>query len=488
MTYLLRTTPPSWLSRADIDALDDVLRSGVQNIIGILPPEALDTALRPARAGGLGIILPSVASPAWFCDGAASVAEQVRDVTGDRAFLPIGLKEALVDFPAIVQNGPAHFARIVANPAAPVSAPRFANTLRACYAAMPRLGAAGSRQDRLARASSGAPRCWLKAPRVGDPPIHLGPAEFVALFEPNESGDVICRRCGQVADAFGDHAVACRFGGERNRRHTQLRDAVGSLVAAGGCSWRPEVAVPSPGDPLRPADLLVSGWVGGPLAVDVTVAHPLAPSMAAADTAASTAMSRAEARKKVKYDSRCKAAGWEFTPFAVSAFGQLGPHATAFSALMAKRIAARLACPLADASRLVDAVIGGAIAAAVAAQLVSHAPVPELPDQLLPETERAAPTPGDALFNASPPLTAAVVLQASAPAPTACAGAPSSDMLTDADAPAPTPLHLAPMVDVLEDSDVPTAGKRSRRASPTFAETAGAEAQERFTVARNRFI
>lgn len=505
MAYLLRTTPPGWVAQQGMERLDAVLQAGLQDILGALSPEALAAALLPTRMGGLGIPLPSFAAPAWFVDAALQVTEQVRAVVRDPHVLPIGLTDTLRASPAIVAASP-HFLAVLQDPAAKVVPPKAADTLRALYEARPR-GPPGSRQDRLARAASGVVRPWLLPPRVGDRPVHLAPREFVALArfcigqpvydaDPLNGGACTCRRCGfAAADVFGDHAVGCRYGGERTRRHTRLRDAVGTLCSAAGFQWVPEAPVPATSltdVPLRPADLLVPSWPGGPLAIDVTVAHPLCAS--APDMASSTAASRAEARKLTKYAERCKAAGWQFVPFAVSSFGQRAPRANAFCTVLCSRLASRLACSRAEASRLVDSALASAVALGVAEQLVSHAPPPVLPAALDLASPPAAPfvqaVPGDDVFRAasSPPGEAAAPVVGPCPA---LVPAPAGTLLMEVDEPhadaTPPPLQPTAQAPGAAEPVAARSGGSPMAAVAAAAQAAAAASSAAFKAARATF-
>ena len=72
---------------------------------------------------------------------------------------------------------------------------------------------------------------WLNALPSFAFNLHMPGAEFraalryrlgVPLF--GDSGD--CPACGAASDAFGDHAIACGYQGERNSRHNILRDEI----------------------------------------------------------------------------------------------------------------------------------------------------------------------------------------------------------------------------------------------------------------------
>ena len=73
-------------------------------------------------------------------------------------------------------------------------------------------------------------------------------------------------------DPAGDHALSCATNGTY-RRHNHLRDRLFTLSQLAG--WTPELEQTIPGSRCRPADLLLRSAASRPLAVDVTVSHPL---------------------------------------------------------------------------------------------------------------------------------------------------------------------------------------------------------------------
>ena len=82
----------------------------------------------------------------------------------------------------------------------------------------------------------------------------------------------ICPNCGRESNLFGVHAVTCQRSGSISRGHSALRDTVAQLLTRAGISTVPEQRFPNSLD--RPADLLVSSWHGGTMAVDFTIITP----------------------------------------------------------------------------------------------------------------------------------------------------------------------------------------------------------------------
>ena len=108
----------------------------------------------------------------------------------------------------------------------------------------------------------------------------------------------VCAGCRKPMDSAGDHALSCPSNGTY-RRHNHLRDRLFGLGQLAG--WAPELEQAIPGSRDRPADLLFRAAGPPPLAVDVTVSHPLRSS---ASTAVREAQGWHFGAKKPGYDER----------------------------------------------------------------------------------------------------------------------------------------------------------------------------------------
>ncbi|GJR20683.1 reverse transcriptase domain-containing protein [Tanacetum coccineum] len=95
--------------------------------------------------------------------------------------------------------------------------------------------------------------------------------------------DAICPVCRKTClDSFGEHAVHCKELTEFKYRHDMVRDVFFDICRCAGISANKEAPVNFLTDPsdgrstLRPADVLVFGWVGGKHAcVDLIGVSPL---------------------------------------------------------------------------------------------------------------------------------------------------------------------------------------------------------------------
>ena len=161
-----------------------------------------------------------------------------------------------------------------------------------------------------------------------------------------------CAGCRSPMDSSGDHAVCCASTGLA-KRHNRVRDCLLWLGREAG--WNPELEVslpaPDPGGQgtlrPRPADVLFRTAESRPLAVDVTVVHPLRPSnnIAAEDSCAAT---QAEAAKCTAQAAMCQQAGWTFAPFGVETTGGLGPKASSLFKKVCRASSMRSGEPIAE--------------------------------------------------------------------------------------------------------------------------------------------
>ena len=125
---------------------------------------------------------------------------------------------------------------------------------------------------------------------------------------------------------MGDHALTCPSAG-LYRRHNIVRDAIYRLAHEAGWAPELEVTLPSGGD--RPADILCRATFGKPLAIDVTITHPLRLSASSATRGeVASAAEAAEARKRLASAEICSVAGWGFRPMALETTGGLGSGAS----------------------------------------------------------------------------------------------------------------------------------------------------------------
>ena len=83
------------------------------------------------------------------------------------------------------------------------------------------------------------------------------------------------------------------------------------------------------GDGSRPGDVFFPRFSGdGPLAVDITVRHTLAPSNpVAAGSRLAAWFDRQAEEKSRKYAPACGRLGWRFSAFVVDCYGAVGPDA-----------------------------------------------------------------------------------------------------------------------------------------------------------------
>ena len=143
-----------------------------------------------------------------------------------------------------------------------------------------------------------------------------------------------CSACGLPADPLGDHALCCSAAGIW-RRHNAMRDVVNALSKAGLACYTETTLSTSD---LRPADIYVSqGWSARPLALDLSVVHPLSASHHHSKALAGTA---AEARGNEKiafYGQACESVGWEVIPLVAESCGAWDLKAQSFFSCLTRK-------------------------------------------------------------------------------------------------------------------------------------------------------
>jgi hypothetical protein len=146
--------------------------------------------------------------------------------------------------------------------------------------------------------------------------------------------DEVCPVCRKAClDTFGEHAAHCRELPGFKYRHDLVRDVLFDIFRRAGISVKKEAPVNFLTDPqegrstLRPADVLVYGWVGGKHAcVDLTGVSPLV-GLGVGDFTVGRAALKAASSKMTKHEKACSDNQHVFIPFAFDTFGFLAPEA-----------------------------------------------------------------------------------------------------------------------------------------------------------------
>ena len=142
-----------------------------------------------------------------------------------------------------------------------------------------------------------------------------------------QEGPVECPFCGEASDCFGDHVLCCNKA-EFCTRHQVLVKCLTAFAAAAGLHVANEVQIDGR---QRPADIFVDRWTtADPAAIDVTVSHPLAPSLWLNVRSAKELANTKEKQKIAKYAHLIAEKQLHFIPVAITTLGALGPQATQF--------------------------------------------------------------------------------------------------------------------------------------------------------------
>ena len=175
-----------------------------------------------------------------------------------------------------------------------------------------------------------------------------------------------CPACHSTCDVFGDHWLCCSSS-LITRRHNSLRNKLAHCLQSFGLSVQTEVVI---GTRDRPADIALLHYDSRPLALDITISHPLRPSASRDSDAQQSFLTSKETRKNTKYSLLCNREGWLFQPLAFHPWGGFGPLTNKFLQTTIRRIAGD--CYGRARSHLISSfwqTIGQGIAKGVAQQL-----------------------------------------------------------------------------------------------------------------------
>ena len=177
---------------------------------------------------------------------------------------------------------------------------------------------------------------WLNAIPSYAFNLHMPAAEFRAAIKyrlgiPLFLTDGPCPACEADSDAFGDHAIACGFQGDRNSRHNIIRDEIFNTAKAAGLRPTKEELGIVDDDNSRPADIKVPMWIRGKdVAFDVTVTSPLSASYVERSSRdASHTLNSSTDNKHRKHGDACRRKNVVFCPLAVQTLGSWHPDAFA---------------------------------------------------------------------------------------------------------------------------------------------------------------
>jgi hypothetical protein len=140
-----------------------------------------------------------------------------------------------------------------------------------------------------------------------------------------------CPLCGDPVDIFGDHAVSCDKG-SKYRRHFAIQDWLIHLLQSHGIACARERMI-DPDSRLRPADIFIPNWsIEGDMALDVTIRHPLPPSLFPATiSSANDLLQRADTDKRALYKEMCARHGCQFQPLVLTTWGGLHGSGISFA-------------------------------------------------------------------------------------------------------------------------------------------------------------
>ncbi|KAL5702989.1 25S rRNA (cytosine(2278)-C(5))-methyltransferase [Ranunculus cassubicifolius] len=151
----------------------------------------------------------------------------------------------------------------------------------------------------------------------------------------------ICGGCNKVKmDQFGDHAVQCKSDPGIKHRHDTVRDGLHDILRRAGIAAKKEadIGLREGDNVLRPADILVYGWVNGQhTCLDLTGNSPLV-GHNGGPFDRDKGLKMAVKKKYEKHETSCNKSGYEFIPFGFTSFGGLCEEAREFMKRVLKRL------------------------------------------------------------------------------------------------------------------------------------------------------
>jgi hypothetical protein len=385
VNWLLRTSEPA-VGRSLALATEPLIRQAWDGILGIVCSDAswaLTTL--PIRLGGAGISSPLPVANAAFI--ASWLAAALGPYSGPVAALPTGFDVAVTQLaseaPALgkpllqsLQLGGVSALRGHALRHRWVDQSAWSEEISqrqaASFDACANLRLQGLR---AAQECAGA-GLWLTA-TPGERLFAASEWQLLLRFRvgaPCFDDGALCSGCSKAMDSSGDHALCCTSNGTY-RRHNHVRDQLFSLANLAG--WSPELEVVIPGGRNRPADLLLRSVASKPLAIDVTVTHPLRPSASqAVRVGRYSAAAAAEQAKVAESKGPCLAVGWDFCPFGVDATGGMGPAAKQLCRRLARVLSMRAGADTVSLAGTVGSQLSLALAKGRGEMLCAATPLP----------------------------------------------------------------------------------------------------------------
>ena len=317
--------------------------------------------------GGLGLQIPEDSAAAARLANLVNIADIVRDLDGDPAYLQAALDRALETYRSqrrLAEMLPPDPGRHLQRE---LTEPIMAQKAATLYSTLDTAG-----QRRLLSVASPHALQWTMGP---NPWIRLTADEFRCALRwvtgtPMRPGEYRCPYCGKQADNMGVHAVSCTISGAAARGHYLVRDLHALLWQEAGLKVEKERS-PLAHPNLRPADLLIHHLLpDGPTAMDFTLwtrLHDLYDEL-----------DQAVRNKRRVYKGPCEEEGWVFRAWGADTYGGLHPGARALTSMLAKHLADAGKYGEVEVSQLVWRAVLTAVIHRAAVQLARHVPPPPL--------------------------------------------------------------------------------------------------------------
>ena len=175
--------------------------------------------------------------------------------------------------------------------------------------------------------------------------------------------DYRCPFCGLDADAKGLHATACHATGAPTTGHNVVNLVLGAIYRAAGATVL-DFEKSTPANPQkRPADILVRGISGRPLAIDITIWSRTVNGNDPLDKAIEV--------KVMASAGDCRLAGWTFKVWAADVYGAVHPLARRMINVLSRLVAKQRPLEEKDGTPFGN-MVWRAVSAAVISRAASH--------------------------------------------------------------------------------------------------------------------
>lgn len=332
VSYFLRSSPTS-LTQEMTKEFDGKMMETLGSILGShLPDSSQVQATLPSHLGGLGLRSTFLHAPAAFLSSINS-CKPLLELTNPNALEFINAETTVAADLLYTRVDPASERTLQTLKSQQSLSSAIDTNLHNKIIAR----ATNTTKARLFSCAGSHGPLVLNSPLSAARGFKLSPYEFnffvsTRIGLPNFSNDnERCSKCGSPIDKFGYHFGICKTGDFNvSYRHNSVRNLL--FKECQKALWNPKVEIGLPNGMTSkvPGDIYLPVGAGSqPIALDVTIVHPLAyKDITSKDY--DTGNLLAEKKKNQKHLDLCTQNGVQFKPLSIEFYGRLSPNTKAF--------------------------------------------------------------------------------------------------------------------------------------------------------------